>query len=802
MYTAVLNTQYDENSLINAIAIDPVGYGASISNTKWDNKLPQDIDPAAWIENTLLFNSNGEPIFLSDINGNNVTMRKGLFYGEKGNVYNISHDNLYAQDSVIDVFDGNLIDNKSTFHFYSLPESEIKLWTPFDKVDFTDTIITPFKVYRGGVSVSKEDFEANYTLIYSSLYKRDLSPYVGLAIAYDGEKLIFKGSYNGDAIVENDILNIIIKDNKSGASASITLEVENNSFKVVNIPNTYKAYTDDDAQQVTYVINRELSKISIPDNNISGSMSKENGQTTLAFTISKWPEKSSIIIYDNEGKSGSLKLDIIKLDPVLYTDRDWISDDLDVDGINCKVYSEDVDITDRYIITKTNKQIKAVCKYSALSILTKEIKQVESNIKTGDIDYNNKFVYSYGEENTFVINRQEDFLIRGLFGQVILLTPAFKNFKDLVSSLGRMINTDVEEIYNVDTADEKISIVDINSTKINIDHLLDTNAPYLRIKLMPVSSIVLPSDLMNNKDYYTEIGIDDIGFYGYDRVWVNENVFMAPPLKLENQYFNAESVAQYTVESWKNKDGYSVYLTNEEGKYVKGFINNHKLNYKVIGDEFGNCSQEVYQSVNPRLNPTELIYKTAYDYYYNTYYSSTRRSNPFFRFLKINQNIVGENIIDEIGLYQQLKENNAIVLKKDENFNVINKIALDLELNKTCHLDDIVDEKKGELNYIITCLPASEEHSYLAGIKYKNYMYDSDIVSDKKYCKVDSNLMAKFAILSKEDVTNTEYKPIVNITEMGIFSKEGYLLAYMHHPIVQYNTKLNHISYNLIIENS
>ena len=393
-------------------------------------------------------------------------------------------------------------------------------------------------------------------------------------------------------------------------------------------------------------------------------------------------------------------------------------------------------------------------------------------------------------------------MIKGLSGQVILLAPAFKNFKDLVSSLGRMINTGVEEIYNVDTADEKISIVDINTTKISIDHLLDTTAPYLRIKIMPVSSIVLPSDLMNNKDYYTEVDTDDIDFYGYDRVWINENVFMAPPLKIENQYFNADSVAQYTVEPWKNKDGYSVYLTNEEGKYIRGFINNHILNYKVIGDEFGNCSQEVYQSINPRLNPTELIYKTSYDYYYNTYYSSTRRSNPFFRFLKINQNVIGENIIDEIGLYQQLKENNAVVLKKDENFSVINKIVLDLELNKTYHLDDIVDEKKGELNYIITCLPSAEEYSYLAGIKYKNYMYDSDIISDKKYCKVDSDLMAKFAILSKEDVTNTEYKPIVNITEMGIFSKEGYLLAYMHHPIVQYNTKLNHISYNLIIENA
>ena len=802
MYTAVLNTQYDENSLINAIAIDPVGYGASISNTKWDDKLPQDIDPDAWIENTLLFNSNGEPIFLCDTDGDNIIMRKGLFYGEKGNVYNISHDNLYAQDSVIDIFDGNLIDNKSTFHFYSLPESEIKIWTPFNKVDLTDTTITPFRVYRGGVLVSEEDFETNYTLTYSSLYKADLSPYVGLAIAYDGEKLIFNEDYNGDAIVENDTLNITIKDNRSGASVSIDLEVENNSFKVVNTPDTYEAYTDDDTQSVTYVINRELSKISIPDNNISGSMFKEEGQTTLTFTVSKWPEKASIIIYDNEGRSDNLNLDVVKLNPVLYTDRDWISDNLDIDGINCKVYSEDVDITDRYIITRTNGQIKAVCEYSALSILTKEIKQVESNIESGDIDYKNKFVYSYGEENTFVINRQEDFLIKGLSGQVILLAPAFKNFKDLVSSLGRMINTGVEEIYNVDTADEKISIVDIDTTKISIDHLLDTTAPYLRIKLMPVSSIVLPSDLMNNKDYYTEVDIDDIDFYGYDRVWINENVFMAPPLKIENQYFNAESVAQYTVESWKNKDGYSVYLTNEEGKYIRGFINDHILNYKVIGDEFGNCSQEVYQSVNPRLNPTELIYKTAYDYYYNTYYSSTRRSNPFFRFLKINQNVIGENIIDEIGLYQQLKENNAIILKKDENFNVINKIVLDLELNKTYHLDDIVDEKKGELNYIITCLPSAEEYSYLAGIKYKNYMYDSDIISDKKYCKVDSDLMAKFAILSKEDVTNTEYKPIVNITEMGIFSKEGYLLAYMHHPIVQYNTKLNHISYNLIIENA
>ncbi len=801
MYTAVLDTQYDENFPINAMFINPVGYGSSISNKKWDNKLPQDIDPAAWTDNTLLFNINKEPIFLCDENGNNISIRKGLFYLEKGNTYNISHENLYAEDSIIDIFDGNLIDNKSTLHFYSLPESDIEIWTPSENIDLTEQDITLFRVYRGGVLVGKEDFDENYTIQYSSLYKEDLTPYANLAIVYDGNKISFTDGYNGDAIVENDVLSVTITDKRSGKFATIDLTV-GECFKVINNPEVYRSYTKNDAQQVTYIINKNLTKISIPDNNISGSMSKENNNTTLTFTISKFPEKSSIIIYDDQGHSENLKLDIAELSPVLYTDRDWSGGELTTELINCKVYSKDVDITDKYIITKTDNLIKAVCIESPLSILTKDISTFETTIKIGDIDYNNKFIYSYGETNTLTINRQKDFLVRGLYGQVILLAPKFKNYKELISSLGRMIDSDVDEIYNIDTVDEKVIITDITTSAIHINRLLNTDAPYLRIKLLPVSSITLSSDVMNNENYYTEISIDDIDFYGYDRVCINENVFMAPPLKVNNQYFNTDSVAQYTVEPWKNKDGNPVYLTDINGKYVKGFISNHKLNYKVIGDEFGNCSQEVYQSVNPRLNPTELIYKTAYDYYYNTYYSISKKSNPFFRFLKINQNIINENIIDEIGLYQQRKENNVIVLKKDEDFKVINKILLDLDLNKTYQLEDIVDEKNGELNYIITCEPSTKEYSYLAGIKYKNYMYDSDIVSDKKYCMVDSNLIAKFAILSKEDLTNTEYKPIVNITEMGIFSKEGYLLAYMHHPIVQYNTKLNHISYNLIIENT
>ncbi|MCF0126811.1 MAG: hypothetical protein HUJ68_13880 [Clostridia bacterium] len=801
LYTSVLDTTVSDTELINSIAIDPMGYGSSISNLKWDDKLPQDIDPKAWKENTLLFNSNREPIFLSDYNGNNISMRKGLFYIEKGNIYNISHDNLYAEDSVVDIFDGTLVDNKSTFHFYRLPESDIEIWVPFEKIDFTQKDITYFKIYRGGVALTKEEFDKNYSIKYSKLYKENLDAYIGLAIEFDGNKLSFNDIYDGGVVVENDQLEIIVTDKRSGKSASIVLHIDN-CLKLLDVPTEYSSYTGEESKQVVYTISKVITKMSILDKNIGGSLLIEDGKTTLSLTISKLPENKTIILYDEHGNSENLTLNIAELSPVLYTDRDWEGENLPIENINVKVYSEDIDITDQYDIIKENSLIKASCKNAALSILRKEISRFETTIKIGDIDYNDKFVYSFGETNTLIVNRQEDFLVRGIFGQVILLAPYFKNFKELIDFLGRMIDDkDIEEIYNVDTASEKISITSIENSSVKIDNLLNTEASYLRIKILPVSSIVLPTDVMNNSDYYTEIGIDDIDFYGYDRVCINENVFMAPPLNVNGQYFNSDSVSQYTIESWENKDGYPVYLSDEKGKYVKGVIANHKLVYKVIGNDYGNCSEEIYQSVNPRLNPTELIYKTAYDYYYNTYYCSSKKSNPFFRFLKVGQVVKDESIIDEYGIYQQRKSDGTIVLKKDETFDVIQNVKIDVNTGETYKLSDIVDETEGTLNYTISCQPSKKEYNYLAGIKYKDYMYDSDIVSDKKYCSVPSDLIAKFAILSKEDLTNTQYEPVLDITEVGIFSKEGYLLAYMHHPIVQYNTKKNHLSYNLIIEN-
>ena len=58
---------------------------------------------------------------------------------------------------------------------------------------------------------------------------------------------------------------------------------------------------------------------------------------------------------------------------------------------------------------------------------------------------------------------------------------------------------------------------------------------------------------------------------------------------------------------------------------------------------------------------------------------------------------------------------------------------------------------------------------------------------------------SSFVLDSTEDPENKDKSTVVDITEMGIFSKDNILLAYMTHPKCQYDTKKNHIAYNLLI---
>ena len=168
--------------------------------------------------------------------------------------------------------------------------------------------ITLFRIFRGGILVDKEEFDKNYSITYSSLYKKDFSPYVGLALEYTGDKLSFKDSYNGDAVVENDTLTVTITDNRSGKTSSIDL-ITDSCFKIDNSPETYSSFTGEDSQQVTYNVRKTISKVSIPDSNISGSISYDkNKNTILTLTISKLPEKESVILYDADGNSESLRL--------------------------------------------------------------------------------------------------------------------------------------------------------------------------------------------------------------------------------------------------------------------------------------------------------------------------------------------------------------------------------------------------------------------------------------------------------------------------------------------------------------
>ena len=87
---------------------------------------------------------------------------------------------------------------------------------------------------------------------------------------------------------------------------------------------------------------------------------------------------------------------------------------------------------------------------------------------------------------------------------------------------------------------------------------------------------------------------------------------------------------------------------------------------------------------------------------------------------------------------------------------------------------------------------------YFNGIKYNNIYKDNTTQFLHDDLTLESN--SNFIIDSTEDIENKEKSTVEDITEMGIFSKNNVLLAYMTHPKCQYDTKKNYIAYNLLIE--
>src|SRR5574344_1961069 len=358
---------------------------------------------------------------------------------------------------------------------------------------------------------------------------------------------------------------------------------------------------------------------------------------------------------------------------------------------------------------------------------------------------------------------------------IALKTPKYSSFKELINSLGRKSKT-VTEYTGV-----KIESLSDNKIYISkIDGLADGS--YINIKIMPVNQITLDTSVMNNSDYFCSIPLSKLSLFGYDRVYINEDAFLAPPFEYDGEWINSGNMSQYSINQWQNTYDSNVSLCDEYGNYTKY----NGSSYSIIGDTNGDCSSEIYQFTDVRINPLELLYKSSYDYFKEKYYISEKKCNPFLKYVSIKE-IFDNGFKDKCEIFKYVKDNSSYIKEEDDSGLVyVTKVDCD---------KFFVNHKNGIVRLNLKKNSTQKETNSLAGIEYNN-----PLAGDTSNINLTMDMIYSSYIDSTENVANKDLPAVENITEVGIFNANDDLMAYISHPVIQYDTRENHISYNIIVK--
>lgn len=744
---------YSEDTPINSVFIDPVGYGGVVGNTSFINTLPWELDKAAFTDETMR-NSNDELVYLSDESGSNLTVKKGNYALKKGSRVSFSWSML-ANDYLNEVHIGDKVLN-----VYKIPDTLAKIYTPTDKIA-ERTVLRVYKDNR----LENSKIGERYTLAVKNLADEDVP------FSFDGSVLTVPESGKGDTFI------VSVYDSLSGQTSTKTL------------------YRDNDAPFV------DISSIYLPfdgDKTVSYSI-KANASFSLSST------NSNTIVVDKQSKQLIISKDIQDTDKLVAT----------VSGKTCQI---DLDLHFRDIKTYEDGNGRSVS-FDGCEIIGSYSNVGSYNwpLKIDGTDDNDigscRFVMTIDSPDFSLVYTGEDSIMAvGAPGPCAMKMPAKSSFKDLISSFGRVITKDDGRIYTYGE-NELLSFSKIDYTYVVLDKLaIDGEVladkisltDFLKIRALPLSSVLVDTKYMNNEDYYTEVDVRDLDFYSYDRVYVDTSVSLPAPVNIDGVIYNSSSFSQYTTDLWENKDNVPVYLCDESGHFYmqdKSYISSLKMVRLDRDTGFsGDCSLAKYQSVDSRLQPYKALYETAYSSFYDRFYSSDELCNPFVKHLSVRDCMVDGKWERKTSVYIREKINGKMSNVEDSTINALQcyyepKAELKTVESKT------VDYKNGILRLCLVG-PQDEQSKTmsLCGITYRNVFSSSSYTDDGKLAAGEAVSVSSFSTTSVEDPANSEKSNIVNITEMGVFDNDSNLIAYMTHPIAQYDTSKNHISYNILIQ--
>lgn len=823
---------------VNSIYIDPVGYGGILNNNDFSIDWPWTLDNEAY-KTALLKNTKGEYVYLSDELGNNLENKNGLFLLKKNSSVVFSYDKLAKNKNVVslrkeDNFAVDDYTNALQYIVYKIDNTAPSIYVPCTEIrrpTKNDTRLTFIKVYRDNFDCANEvNADGRYRLAVSS----NDNKFYANADCIDETYVDFyiEGNYlkcSKQFYVKDDTLVVQITDSLDNSSSSVSLKLSDSAF-LVSLSNNYQYYDESSSGTINVAFDTDdnvFVDLSSESNNVLIETSGDDYKLTLQNDGAESIEMTATYVTDDEETTSSAKLylDVRKLQPKLYVNKASAQSSSE---IQAAVYDGASNITSSYEIAISEKDqsflIAATSTVNGSKIalqeeVTKADKPFEepafiTSLQSIEISLSNaQFIYLIDSpDEKLQLTDDDRFIIDGAPGSTMMIVPKYTSFSSLVSTLGRVISkNDFIYLYNDAKATNdllKLSYIDytylyLSSLKLYDQSSLNdiiSSTDYLKIKILPLNSVLVDTTYMNNPDYYTEVPLVDIDTFSYDRVWINEDVYLAPVVNIDGVIYNSSNFSQYSTSLWQNKDSIPVYLCDEQGHFVKqDTAYKTSLHYEVMGDELGNCSADKYQSVDPRLNPYTAQYETAYDYFYSNYYSDSELCNPFVKHIEIKDAFIDGKWQKSVASYVRRKVNG--VLKNYEDSTVDASKKSFTKTNDAFVETDIVDYNNGLVTTYLTADNAStDEYLTLAGIKYSNPFSSSSFTLENCLKNVDVNCKLSFDIDSVEDPANLEKSCIVDITEMGIFDKNDNMIAYMTHPIAQYDTSKNHIAYNLLIK--
>jgi hypothetical protein len=859
-------SKYEESYPITSVHIPSKGYGGSLNNASWDKIRPEENDYQAFRfdENKnpyLTRNDEKDYIYLADQNGIKLLSRNGLFWLETNEQIEITYNKLFAEKQLVKFYQHinaeydyeDYQNEPSVYNFYKLPLTPIsiyvpkritdennevggKVWLNNPCIDSTKIPVTVFKIHKAGHDQSLDDYEFTFSDVKGPLEDFEYDSTKQLIVWKTNGSNI--GSDNRPIIVPTIHEKIIVeitnsKTNQktsynlyvqSGIEKGFVLDINSVLFNDKEFLTDYRFLTIE-FEEASYIKNG-LNNADTLYSNDQSILLESNKLNKNIFTLDfkEYPLLDHIL-FNNE----PIYLDIRDYDIHVLTNKDWISSDVD-DVIKYSLYTGDQLLQDERSI-KAPFEVKYDDHQFGVT-LTPELKdltsfEIDSNIFTWneqDIVTEKKFAYYIIDSKHYfstvkpqMVYDETDskVLISGLPGNIIMNYPQYKNFKDLIDNKLQIIEYKVPKILAVHPMDNEVTEIDPNFISFKIKNEIDnidlTN-PYLKIKILPVQTVYPEVRYLNNPEYIQEVDTKEKDIFGFDRVWINESLTSNPPIVYRNFLYNESS--DYFTNTWKNKDGYVIYLANKEGKFVRPGLVNGLLKFIQLDEDTnnGDCRPYIYGNIDPRFNLPELILKTSVEKYLNNFYVKNLEINPLILTLNIKDeyDTITQKFKKVVNIYSKKKSNNTIeYYPVDDSYitsisqNILYEIKDKIYQNK---YDNYFDYENGLIKFVLRGSDKNyklKEVKYFYGIKYDvnndvNNLMNNLVIRTQ----LNNDLRSDFYINTKEDLTDKKNKDhaIVEITEVGIFDKYNHLCAYLSHPKIQYRSDSTHLSYSLIID--